>query len=76
MLRPRRGRCRGGAGTHVLPPGLVTGASAPSSTNGETVAVVVVTHDLEVAAMARRRVAVRDGLVESDDSDEPAGVPS
>jgi putative ABC transport system ATP-binding protein len=31
------------------------------------VAVVVVTHDLEVAAMARRRVALRDGLVESDD---------
>ena len=30
------------------------------------VAVVVVTHDLEVAAMARRRIAVRDGLVESD----------
>jgi putative ABC transport system ATP-binding protein len=32
------------------------------------VAVVVVTHDLEVAAMARRRIAVRDGLVESDTS--------
>ena len=30
------------------------------------VAVVVVTHDLEVAAMARRRIALRDGLVESD----------
>jgi putative ABC transport system ATP-binding protein len=38
-----------------------------------SVAVVVVTHDLEIAAMARRRVAVRDGLVESDES---AGVPS
>ena len=32
------------------------------------VAVVVVTHDLEVAALARRRIAVRDGLVESDSS--------
>ena len=36
------------------------------------VAVVVVTHDPEVAAMARRRVAVRDGLVESDDSEASA----
>jgi putative ABC transport system ATP-binding protein len=35
---------------------------------GQGVAVVVVTHDLEVAAMARRRIAVRDGLVESDSS--------
>ncbi|RJK96073.1 ABC transporter ATP-binding protein [Vallicoccus soli] len=30
------------------------------------VAVVLVTHDLEVAARARRQVRVRDGLVESD----------
>jgi putative ABC transport system ATP-binding protein len=30
------------------------------------VAVVVVTHDLEVAAHARRRIDVRDGLVERD----------
>ena len=37
------------------------------------VAVVVVTHDLEVAAMARRRVAVRDGLVESDGSTGSTG---
>jgi putative ABC transport system ATP-binding protein len=35
------------------------------------VAVVVVTHDREVAAMARRRVSVRDGLVESDDAVGP-----
>jgi putative ABC transport system ATP-binding protein len=35
------------------------------------VAVVVVTHDLEVAAHARRRIDVRDGLVERDtDHDE------
>jgi putative ABC transport system ATP-binding protein len=42
------------------------------------VAVVVVTHDLEVAAMARRRVALRDGLVESDDGGgaSPSGSPA
>ncbi|HET9945512.1 MAG TPA: ABC transporter ATP-binding protein, partial [Actinomycetes bacterium] len=40
------------------------------------VAVVVVTHDPEVAAMARRRVAVRDGLVESDGASGGTGVPS
>ncbi len=37
------------------------------------VAVVVVTHDLEVAAMARRRIALRDGLVESDSGAVSAG---
>ena len=31
-----------------------------------SVAVVVVTHDPDIAAKARRRVALRDGLVESD----------
>ncbi|HEX6936623.1 MAG TPA: ABC transporter ATP-binding protein [Actinomycetes bacterium] len=31
------------------------------------VAVVVVTHEAEVAAQARRRIGVRDGLVESDE---------
>jgi putative ABC transport system ATP-binding protein len=31
------------------------------------VAVVVVTHEAEVAAAARRRIGVRDGLVESDE---------
>ena len=30
------------------------------------VAVVVVTHDLEVAGHARRRIDVRDGLIERD----------
>ena len=32
--------------------------------NAEGVAVVIVTHDQEVAARARRRVFVRDGLLE------------
>jgi putative ABC transport system ATP-binding protein len=32
------------------------------------VAVVLVTHDAEVAARARRRIRIRDGLVESDDA--------
>ena len=32
------------------------------------VAIVLVTHDLEVAARARRRIRMRDGLVESDDA--------
>jgi putative ABC transport system ATP-binding protein len=35
--------------------------------NGEGVAVVLVTHDLEVAARARRRIRVRDGLLEPDE---------
>jgi putative ABC transport system ATP-binding protein len=34
------------------------------------VAVVVVTHEAEVAAAARRRIGVRDGLVESDEQQE------
>ena len=32
------------------------------------VAVVVVTHDLEIAALAQRRIKVRDGLLEDDGS--------
>jgi ABC-type lipoprotein export system ATPase subunit len=33
--------------------------------------VVVVTHEAEVAAAARRRIGVRDGLVESDEQQGP-----
>ena len=42
---------------------------------GRRVAVVVVTHDREIASMTRRRVGVRDGLVESDESDEHGARP-
>ncbi len=35
------------------------------------VAVVVVTHDRDVAALAGRRIAMRDGLVESDERSRP-----
>ena len=39
------------------------------------VAVVVVTHDPEVAALARRRITMRDGLIESDSGGaEPAAL--
>src|SRR6478609_7922888 len=37
------------------------------------VAVVLVTHDVEVAARARRRIRLRDGLVESDTADAVTG---
>nr|WP_205708447.1 ABC transporter ATP-binding protein [Kineococcus siccus] len=39
------------------------------------VAVVLVTHDDEVAGRARRQVRVRDGLVERDTALEPPGTP-
>lgn len=35
--------------------------------NAEGLTIVIVTHDLEVAAEAHRRVTFRDGLIESDD---------
>ena len=35
--------------------------------NADGVAVVLVTHDLEVASRARRRIRVRDGLLEPDE---------
>jgi putative ABC transport system ATP-binding protein len=39
------------------------------------VAVVVVTHDLEVAAHARRRIDVRDGLIERDSGRDEQPAP-
>jgi len=39
------------------------------------VAVVLVTHDLEVAARARRQIRVRDGLLEPTPASEPAAHP-
>jgi putative ABC transport system ATP-binding protein len=39
------------------------------------VAVIVVTHDLEVAAHARRRIDVRDGLVERDSNHDEQPAP-
>ncbi|MBP7704312.1 MAG: ABC transporter ATP-binding protein [Caulobacter sp.] len=35
--------------------------------NAEGLTIVIVTHDLEVAAEAHRRITFRDGLIESDD---------
>ena len=37
------------------------------------VAVVLVTHEAEIAGRARRLIRMRDGLVESDDATVPAG---
>jgi putative ABC transport system ATP-binding protein len=34
--------------------------------NAEGITVIVVTHDLEVAARARRQITLRDGLIISD----------
>ncbi|MFC7386165.1 ABC transporter ATP-binding protein [Sphaerisporangium rhizosphaerae] len=39
------------------------------------VAVVLVTHEREVADLARRRVHVRDGVIERDERDAPAAPP-
>jgi putative ABC transport system ATP-binding protein len=40
------------------------------------VAVVLVTHDPEVADRAHRQIHVRDGLIESDSAAAPSGAPS
>jgi putative ABC transport system ATP-binding protein len=39
--------------------------------NGEGTTIVVITHDLELAASFPRRVHIRDGAVEDDERDEP-----
>jgi putative ABC transport system ATP-binding protein len=44
--------------------------------NGEGVAVVLVTHDLEVAARARRQIRVRDGLLEREPAVTRAASPA
>lgn len=43
--------------------------------NAEGRTIVLITHDLDVAAAAKRRVYIRDGLIERDEkSDQMAGV--
>jgi putative ABC transport system ATP-binding protein len=44
------------------------------SLNADGLTLVIVTHDLEVAAEARRRVTFRDGLIVSDDHGDEAGA--
>jgi putative ABC transport system ATP-binding protein len=41
--------------------------------NAEGRTIVLITHDLDVAAAAKRRVYIRDGLIERDDADALAG---
>ncbi len=43
------------------------------SLNADGLTLVIVTHDLEVAAEARRRVTFRDGLIVSDDHGDDRG---
>jgi len=42
--------------------------------NAEGRTIVLITHDLEVAAAANRRVYIRDGLIERDEADSLAGA--
>lgn len=42
--------------------------------NAEGRTIVVITHDLDVAAAAKRRIYIRDGLIERDDADALAGT--
>jgi putative ABC transport system ATP-binding protein len=41
--------------------------------NAEGRTIVLITHDLDVAAAAKRRVYIRDGLIERDEADALAG---
>ena len=47
--------------------GLAVGQPMLNAEQG--VAVVLVTHDADIAARARRQIRMRDGLVESDGED-------
>jgi putative ABC transport system ATP-binding protein len=42
--------------------------------NAEGRTIVLITHDLDVAAAAKRRIYIRDGLIERDEADVVAGV--
>jgi putative ABC transport system ATP-binding protein len=42
--------------------------------NAEGRTIVLITHDLEVAAAANRRIYIRDGLIERDEADSLAGA--
>lgn len=42
--------------------------------NAEGRTIVLITHDLDVAAAAQRRIYIRDGLIERDDADTMAGT--
>ena len=42
--------------------------------SGEGITIVLVTHDAEVAAHARRVIVVRDGMVQEDRDGDGAGA--
>lgn len=42
--------------------------------NAEGRTIVLITHDLDVAAAANRRIYIRDGLIERDEVDSIAGA--
>jgi putative ABC transport system ATP-binding protein len=42
--------------------------------NSEGRTIVLITHDLEVAAAANRRIYIRDGLIERDEANAIAGA--
>jgi len=42
--------------------------------NAEGRTIVLITHDLDVAATAKRRVYIRDGLIERDEADAMAST--
>jgi putative ABC transport system ATP-binding protein len=42
--------------------------------NAEGRTIVLITHDLDVAAAAKRRIYIRDGLIERDEVGSMAGA--